>query len=120
MLFVIDPRWHQADYDRLQAQAAQAKAQLDNAKLQADRTPNLLTNHAISAEEGETRQSQYDQAKAALAAADAARDYAKLDLEFTKVRAPIDGRVSRALITEGNYVTGGSGSGTVLTTVTCP
>lgn len=117
VLFVIDPRWHQADYDRLQAEAERAKAQLENAKREADRTPHLLTNHAISTEEGETRQSQYEEAKAALAAADAARDYAKLDLEFTQVRAPIDGRVSRALITEGNYVTGGSGAGTVLTTV---
>jgi len=117
VLFVIDPRWHEADYARLEAEAQRAKVQLENAKREADRTPHLLANHAISTEEAETRQSQFEAAKAAVAAANAARDYAKLDLEYTEVRAPIDGRVSRALITEGNYVTGGSGAGTVLTTV---
>jgi len=117
VLFVIDPRWYQADYNRLQAQAEQARAQSENAKREADRSASLLASHAISTEEGDSRVSRYDEAKAALAAAEAARDYAKLDLDFTQVRAPIDGRVSRALITDGNYVTGGSGAGTVLTTI---
>ena len=117
VLFIIDPRWHQADFNRLQADAERARVELENAKREADRTRALLADHAISAEEGETRVSRYEEAKAALAAADAARDYAKLDLEFTQVRAPIDGRASRALITAGNYVTGGSGAGTVLTTI---
>lgn len=117
VLFVIDPRWHEADYNRLQAEAERMRVQLENAKREADRTANLLTNRAISAEEGEARIARFEEAKAALTAAEAARDYARLDLEFTQVRAPIDGRVSRALITEGNYVSGGSGAGTVLTTI---
>jgi RND family efflux transporter MFP subunit len=117
VLFQIDPRWLQADCNRLQAEAERAETELENAKREADRTPNLLTNRAISAEEAETRVSRYEEAKAALAGAEAARDYAKLNLDFTEVRAPIDGRVSRALITQGNYVTGGSGNGTVLTTI---
>jgi RND family efflux transporter MFP subunit len=117
VLFVIDPRWHQADYDRLQAEAERARVLLDNAKREADRTQTLLASHAISAEEGEARVAGYEEAKAALAAAEASRDYARLDLDYTQVRAPIDGRVSRALITEGNYVTGGSSSATVLTTI---
>jgi len=117
VLFIIDPRWREADYDRLQAEAERARVELEHAKREADRTATLLSNHAISAEDGETRIDGYQAAKAALAAAQAARDYAKLDLEFTQVRAPIAGRVSRALITEGNYVSGGSGAGTVLTTV---
>lgn len=117
VLFVIDPRWHESDYNRLQADAEKTRVQLENAKREADRTANLLANHAISAEEGDARISRYEEAKASLASAEAARDYAKLDLEFTQVRAPIDGRVSRALITSGNYVTGGSGAGTVLTTL---
>ncbi len=50
-------------------------------------------------------------------AAEAARDFAKLDLDYTTVRSPIDGRVSRALYTLGNYVSGVSGAGTLLTTV---
>jgi multidrug efflux system membrane fusion protein len=57
------------------------------------------------------------EAKAALLAAQAARDFAKLDLEYTKVRAPIDGRVSRALLTEGNYVNGVASGATMLTTI---
>lgn len=117
VLFVIDPRWREADFNRLQAEAQRAQVSLENAKREADRTAKLLADHAISAEEGETRVSRYEEAKAAVASANAARDYAKLDLEYTQVRAPIDGRVSRALITDGNYVTGGSGAGTVLTTI---
>jgi len=117
VLFVIDPRWREADFNRLQAEAERARAQLENAKREADRTPNLLASHAISTEDAEGRTSRFEEAKAALAAAEASRDYAKLDLEFTQVRAPIDGRISRALITDGNYVTGGSGAGTVLTTI---
>lgn len=61
---------------------------------------------AISTEESDARQARYQEAKAALQAAQAALDSAKLDLEYTQVRAPIDGRVSRALLTEGNYVSG--------------
>ena len=82
VLFVIDPRWHQANYDRLQAEAERARVQLDNAKREADRTRTLLASHAISAEEGEARVAGYEEAKAALAGAEAARDYAKLDLEL--------------------------------------
>ena len=117
VLFVIDPRWREADFNRLQAEAERARAELERAKREADRTASLLASHAISAEDGEQRLSRFEEAKAALGAAEAARDYAKLDLEFTQVRAPIDGRISRALITQGNYVTGGSGAGTVLTTL---
>jgi RND family efflux transporter MFP subunit len=117
VLFVIDPRWLQADFDRLQAEADRARVQLDNAKREADRTEKLLSNHAISMEEADARVARFQEAKAALAGAEAARDYAKLDLDFTEVRAPINGRVSRAILTVGNYVTGGSGEGTLLTTL---
>ena len=117
VLFVIDPRWHQAEFDRLQAGVERTQVQLDNAKREADRTAQLLANKAISAEEGDERISRFKEAKAALAAAEAARDSAKLDLDYTQVRAPIDGRVSRALLTEGNYVSGLAGAATLLTTV---
>src|SRR5215469_487586 len=117
VLFVIDPRWHQADFNRLQAQADRAKVELDNAKREADRTKSLLATKAISTEEGDARVSRYEEAKAALAAAEAARDSAKLDLDYTEVRAPIDGRVSRAFLTEGNYVSGIAGAATKLTSI---
>src|ERR1051326_982436 len=116
-LFVIDPRWHQAEFDRRRAEVEQARVRLENAKREADRTPQLLANKAISTEESESRQARYQEAKAALLAAQAALDSATLDLEYTRVRAPIDGRVSRALLTEGNYVSGVAGNTTLLTTI---
>ncbi|MEY2466094.1 MAG: rane fusion protein multidrug efflux system [Verrucomicrobiota bacterium] len=103
VLFVIDPRWHQATFD-------QRQAEYDQAKSEADRTTKLLANNAISTEEAEARKARAEVAKAAL-------DSARLDLEYTQVRAPIDGRVSRALLTEGNYVSGVSAANTLLTTI---
>jgi RND family efflux transporter MFP subunit len=103
VLFVIDPRWNQAVFD-------QRQAEFDQAKSENDRTAKLLANNAISAEEAEARKAKAEVAKAAL-------DSAKLDLEYTQVRAPIDGRVSRALLTEGNYVSGNAGSASLLTTM---
>jgi RND family efflux transporter MFP subunit len=103
VLFVIDPRWNQAVFD-------QRQAEYDQAKSENDRTAKLLANNAISAEEAEGRKARYEEAKAAL-------DSAQLDLEYTEVKAPIDGRVSRALLTEGNYVSGNAGSASLLTTV---
>jgi len=117
VLFLIDPRWHQATFDQRQAELEQAKVRLENAKREAERTTLLLTNKAISIEESDARQSRYNEAKAALLAAQAALESAKLDLEYTQVRAPIDGRVSRALLTEGNYVSGQAGGASLLTTI---
>src|SRR5216117_891549 len=80
MLFVIDPRWHKAEFNRRQTEYEQAKVRLENFEREFNRTANLLTNNAISKEEGEARQSRFQEAKAALLAAEAARDSAKLDL----------------------------------------
>jgi RND family efflux transporter MFP subunit len=117
LLFQIDPRWHQASFDQRQAEFQQAKAHLENARREAERTPQLLTNNAISVEESDARQSRYEEAKSAMLAAQAGLDSARLDLEYTQVRAPIAGRVSRALLTQGNYVSGLAGAATVLTTI---
>ncbi len=117
VLFVIDPRWHKAEFDRRQAEYEQAKVRLENAEREARRTPQLLANKAISTEEADAREARYQEAKAGLLAAAAARDTAKLDLEYTAVRAPISGRISRALVTEGNYVSGVAGTATLLTTL---
>ncbi|MDB6059288.1 MAG: efflux transporter, family, subunit [Verrucomicrobiales bacterium] len=117
VLFVIDPRWHQAEYDKLAADAERAKVQFENAKREADRSAQLLANKAISTEESDARVMRFNAAKAALLSAEAARDFGKLDLDHTQVRAPINGRVSRALLTEGNYVSGIAGAATTLTTI---
>lgn len=116
-LFVIDGRWHQAEFDRREAEYQQAKVRVENAEREAKRTTQLLANKAISTEEGDARVARFNEAKAGLLAAQAARDSAKLDLEYTEIRAPIDGRVSRALKTTGNYVSGIAGAGTLLTTL---
>jgi membrane fusion protein, multidrug efflux system len=117
VLFVIDPRWHQAEFDRRKAEYEQAKARLDNASREAKRTKQLLETKAISTEDAEARQARFQEAQAALLATAAARDTAQLDLEHTQIRSAIDGRVSRALLTEGNYASGVPGATTLLTTV---
>jgi len=103
VLFVIDPRWNQAVFDQRQAEYEQARRE-------QERTAQLLANEAISTEEADARKARYDEAKALL-------DSARLDLEYTQVRAPIDGRVSRALLTQGNYISGVAGAASLLTTI---
>jgi RND family efflux transporter MFP subunit len=117
VLFVIDPRWHQAAFNNLEAEAERANVRLENAKRESDRASALLANKAISIEESDARVARFQEAKAALLAAQAARDSSKLDLDYTQVRAPIDGRVSRAFLTVGNYISGGPGSSSLLTTL---
>jgi RND family efflux transporter MFP subunit len=117
VLFVIDPRWHQAAFDQRQAELEQSRVHLDNARREADRTAQLVADKAISVEEGDARQSRYQEAKAAMLAAQAALESARLDLDYTQVRAPIVGRVSRALLTDGNYVSGVAGGASLLTTI---
>jgi len=117
VLFAIDNRWHQAEFDQREAEYQQAKVRLENAEREAKRTTQLLANKAISTEEGDARVARFNEAKAALLAAKAARDTAQLDLEYTEIRAPINGRVSRALKTAGNFVSGVAGTGTLLTTI---
>jgi RND family efflux transporter MFP subunit len=113
VLFKIDPRPFQAEVDRLAAQRTQARAQLRLAEANAQRAKRLLDKHAISQEEADRQITAAQSAKAALAAADAALSAARLNLDFTDVRAPIDGRVSNARVTPGNLVT----SNDVLTSV---
>lgn len=116
-LFQIDPRWHRAEFNRRAAEYESAKVRLANAEREAKRSKSLLENKAISTEESDQRQARFDEAKAMLLAAEAARDSAKLDLEYTTIRSPIDGRVSRELVTVGNYISGIAGNATLLTTI---
>jgi len=114
VLFVIDPRPYVAERDKARAQLAQAHSQLVLAKSERDRATKLLTQHAISEEEFDTRTAGREQAQANVEAAQAALDAANLNLEFTRVTAPIAGRISRALVTSGNFVANGQ---TLLTTL---
>ncbi len=114
VLFVIDPRPYEADYKHAKAQLDQARSQLELAKSERERATKLLQAHAISQEEYDTRAAGLQQADANVEAAQAALDTAALNLTFTRVTAPIAGRISRALVTQGNLVTSGQ---TLLTTL---
>ena len=103
LLFTIDPRWYQAQFDLATARAEVAESE-------AKRADELLAAQAISAEESEARHARLAEARAELTTA-------RLDLEHTQVRSPIAGRISRALITEGNLVSGSPGDATLLTTI---
>ena len=107
VLFVIDPRPYVAERDKARAQLAQARSQLALAKSERERATKLLGQHAISQEEFDTRTAGNEQAQASVEAAQAALDSAALNLEFTRLTAPIAGRISRALVTSGNYVASG-------------
>jgi len=117
VLFVIDPRWYRAQFDLATAQVERARVQAGNAQREARRSDALLAERAISAEEADTRTSRLAEANAALLAAQAALDTARLDLEYTEVRAPISGRVSRAFVTTGNLVSGTPSDATLLTSI---
>jgi RND family efflux transporter MFP subunit len=117
VLVIIDPRPYQADYDRAKAGLELAKSQQELAKLEAARVQKLKDSGAVSREELDERLSNLNQQQASVSAAKAALDNAALQLSFTKVRAPFDGRASRAEVTRGNLVTGGNNGGTLLTTI---
>jgi len=117
VLFEIDPRWYRAQFDLARAQADQARAHAEIAEREARRTDELLAGAAISNEEAEGRRSRAIEARAAAASAEAALATAQLDLEHTEVRAPIDGQISRAIVTAGNLVSGAPGNATHLATI---
>ena len=116
VLFTIDDRTYRAALEQAQATLTRAKTQASLARSEANRTDKLVNTNVVSREEWEQRRSAASQAQADIRAAQAAVDAAQLNLDFTKVTAPIDGRASRALITSGNLVTAGD-SASVLTTL---
>ncbi|MDR3507227.1 MAG: efflux RND transporter periplasmic adaptor subunit [Caulobacteraceae bacterium] len=105
LLFQIDPRPFQAEVDRLSAEVDRAKAKAQLAAADSDRGQRLLAQQAIAKEEAERLVSEGRSARADLGAAEASLRAAQLNLSFTRVVSPIDGRVSRAMITRGNLVT---------------
>jgi membrane fusion protein, multidrug efflux system len=116
LLFVIDPRPYQADLDNAEAALKLARARLELAQNNQARAKKLLSARAISQEEADTRASDERVARATVEQSEASVQTAKLNVEFTRVIAPISGRISRKLITEGNLINGGTG-GTLLTNI---
>ncbi|ATR83174.1 efflux transporter periplasmic adaptor subunit [Pseudomonas sp. HLS-6] len=104
LLFQIDPRPFQAEVRRLEAQLQQARATATRSANEAERGERLRSSNAISAELAESRTSAAAEARAGVAAIQAQLDLARLNLSFTRVTAPISGRVSRAQYTAGNIV----------------
>lgn len=105
VLFQIDPRPFQAEANRASAEVARAKAQWDLTIVNRERGRRLIEQNALAQSEFDRLSSEEKAAQANLAAANAALQTARLNLEFTRVVSPIDGRVSKALITRGNLVT---------------
>jgi multidrug efflux system membrane fusion protein len=114
LLFVIDARPYRAALDQAQAQLQRARAEAKLAQAQDTRAQALIEAKAISREEFETRKAATAQGDAGVRAAEAAVAAASLDLQFTQVRAPIDGRIGRAMVTEGNLA---QADATLLTTL---
>jgi RND family efflux transporter MFP subunit len=117
LLFVIDPRPYQAELNRAQAELEQARARFERTQKDFARAQQLVKSRAISQEEVDTRSADQREAQEAVQAARAAVETARLNVEFTQVKAPISGRISRQLVTEGNLINGGTGDATLLTTL---
>jgi RND family efflux transporter MFP subunit len=117
ILFEIDPRPYQADLARAEAELERARSAAALAASEMKRAGTLVHVNAISREEYDSRSSAEAQGGATVRAAEAAVQTARLNLEWTRVRAPIAGRVSNALVTAGNLVQAGPPAGALLTTV---
>jgi membrane fusion protein, multidrug efflux system len=117
VLFEIDPRPYQADLAGAEAELERARSGAALAAREVERAQRLVTVQAISREEYDARVSAAAQGGSSVRAAQAAVAMARLNLEWTRVRAPISGRVSNAMVTEGNLVQAGPPGATLLTTV---
>jgi multidrug efflux system membrane fusion protein len=117
LLYVIDPRPYQADFDRAKAEVDRMDAQLKLAQIELNRAKDLREKNTISASEFDQRAATYQGSAAAKSSAEAAMNASALNLEFTQIKSPIDGRVSDQRITVGNLVQPGAGPESVLTTV---
>jgi RND family efflux transporter MFP subunit len=117
LLFVIDPRPYQAELNRTKATLEQSIARYERTQKDYARAQQLVKSRAISEEEVDTRAADQREAQAAVQAARAAVDEARLNVEFTEVKAPISGRIGRHLVTEGNLINGGTSDSTLLTTI---
>jgi RND family efflux transporter MFP subunit len=118
VLFEIDPRTYQAMLDQARATVVLAEAQLRFKESQFKRDEKLVLTGAVTREEYEQVMSERDVAAATIASAKADQARRQLDLDFTRVLAPVSGRVSRMVVTPGNLVqSGDQAGGTLLTTI---
>jgi len=104
-LFTIDPRPFQAQLDSAEANLAQSKAALDFANVQFARVKDLVESRAIARQDYDTRKNSVDMGAAQVKQNEAAVESARLNLEYTAIRSPIDGRAGHRLVDIGNVVT---------------
>jgi RND family efflux transporter MFP subunit len=117
LLFVIDPRPYQAELNRAKAALEQAMARYERTQKDYARAQQLVKSRAMSQEDVDTRAADQREAEEFVQAARAAVDAARLNVEFTQVKAPISGRISRQFVTEGNLINGGTAESTLLTRI---
>jgi RND family efflux transporter MFP subunit len=117
LLLVIDPRPFQRVLEKEKANVAAAQVNAEFTGKDFERAQPLAKSSAISEQTLDQRTQAARQAAANVRSAEASLHSAELDVEFTRLTAPISGRISRKLVSEGNYVTGGSGTGTLLTSI---
>jgi multidrug efflux system membrane fusion protein len=110
VLFVIDPRPYAAEVDRAAAQLAAAKAREGYAQADWQRAQRLIGDNAIARRDFDEKKNAAAEAAANVKAAEAALETAHINLGYTKIVAPVSGRVSRAEVTLGNVVSAGAGS----------
>jgi len=111
LLFRIDPATYQAAYDRATAQLESARADVDEARRQFDRVKTLAATGVASQREYDQAAAALSKAQAAVGVAEAAQREARIDLDYTAVRAPVGGIASKEAVTVGNTVDGKSGAG---------
>jgi multidrug efflux system membrane fusion protein len=116
-LFVIDPRPYAAEVDRAEAQLAAAQARTGYTQSDWERAQRLIVDNAIAKRDYDEKQNAAREASANLKAAQAALETARINLGYTKIVAPVAGRVSRAEITVGNVVSAGASSAPLTTLV---
>jgi len=117
LLFKIDPRPFQDDVDNKKAAVDEARATADRTRADYHRYVELLQAHVVSQSDYDSSKAAYEEATGSLSAAEAALENSRLNLDWTEVRAPISGRISKMNVTVGNLVNGGSGQATTLTTI---
>lgn len=117
LLYVIDPRPYKAALDQAQGQLATAEAKHKLAAWELDRAKRLLEQKAYSQETYDQDLATERQAAGDVEAATAAVEAARLNLEFTQVKAPISGKISENMVDEGNLISGGTAQSTLLTTI---